>query len=130
MKNGQMKNDQMGNSQMKNQRILSIDIFRGFTIFMMVFVNDLAGVANIPGWMKHVAAGVDGMTFVDVVFPAFLFIVGMSVPFAVEKRLEKGSLFEFWQHVLLRTFGLLVLGVYMVNSAEMNTSLYLSLNTS
>lgn len=106
---------------MNPQRILSIDLFRGFTIFMMVFVNDLAGVADIPTWMKHVAADADGMTFVDVVFPAFLFIVGMSIPFAVESRLhkDKGQL-VFWKHVLFRTIGLLVLGVYMVNSGEMN----------
>lgn len=106
---------------MNSERILSIDLFRGFTIFMMVFVNDLAGVANIPLWMKHVAADADGMTFVDVVFPAFLFIVGMSIPFAVESRIkkDKGQL-DFWKHVFLRTLGLLVLGVYMVNSGEMN----------
>jgi predicted acyltransferase len=106
---------------MKKQRILSIDIFRGLTIFMMVFVNDLAGVSNIPDWMKHVPAGYDGMTFVDVVFPAFLFIVGMAIPFAVEKRFSTGeSNFKFWKHVLIRTIGLLILGVYMVNSGEMN----------
>lgn len=103
------------------KRILSIDIFRGLTIFMMVFVNDLAGVSGIPGWMKHVAADVDGMTFVDVVFPAFLFIVGMSIPFAVARRQSQSSTWEFWQHILMRTIGLLVLGVYMVNAAEMNT---------
>lgn len=103
------------------ERILSLDIFRGLTIFLMVFVNDLAGVSNIPAWMKHVAADVDGMTFVDVVFPAFLFIVGMAIPFAVNNRLSKSpGLIDFWQHVLIRTFGLLVLGVYMVNSGEMN----------
>lgn len=103
------------------QRILSVDIFRGLTIFMMVFVNELAGVADIPAWMKHVPAGADGMTFVDVVFPAFLFIVGMAIPFAVENREARGQgRAAFWQHVLIRTLGLLVLGVYMVNSAEMN----------
>ena len=89
---------------------------------MMVFVNDLAGVSNIPSWMKHVAADFDGMTFVDVVFPAFLFIVGMAIPFAVENRLQKDKgIIDFWKHVLIRTVGLLVLGIYMVNSEEMNS---------
>lgn len=106
---------------MQTERIHSIDIFRGLTIFMMVFVNDLAGVSGIPMWMKHVPAGVDGMTFVDVVFPAFLFIVGMAIPFAVSNREKKSkSPFEFWKHVLIRTLGLLVLGFYMVNAEEMN----------
>lgn len=107
---------------MRKERILSLDIFRGLTIFLMVFVNDLAGVSNVPAWMKHVPPGVNGMTFVDVVFPAFLFIVGMAIPFASENRLSKNeNLFAFWQHVGVRTFGLLVLGVFMVNSAEMNS---------
>lgn len=107
---------------MQMQRILSIDIFRGLTIFLMIFVNELAGVSGIPMWMKHVPPDVDGMTFVDVVFPAFLFIVGMAIPFAVSNRERKEeSAFQLWQHVFARTFGLLVLGVYMVNSGEMNT---------
>ena len=107
---------------METQRIHSIDIFRGLTIFLMVFVNDLASVSGIPTWMKHVAPDEDGMTFVDVVFPAFLFIVGMAIPFAVGNREQRSnSLFQFWKHVFTRTLGLLVLGVFMVNSGEMNT---------
>lgn len=106
---------------MKTQRILSIDVFRGLTIFLMVFVNELAGVSNIPQWMKHRPADFDGMTFVDVVFPAFLFIVGMAIPFAVKARQSRGDTIEgFWLHVILRTAGLLILGVFMVNSGEMN----------
>lgn len=106
---------------MKPQRIISIDIFRGLTIFLMVFVNELAGVTNIPGWMKHRPADFDGMTFVDVVFPAFLFIVGMAIPFAVQNRKIKGdSPIQFWQHAIIRTLGLLILGVFMVNAEEMN----------
>ena len=73
--------------------VLSIDIFRGFTIFMMVFVNDLAGVKDIPQWMKHMPADADAMTFVDVVFPAFLFIVGMVIPTAIQNRIRKGQSF-------------------------------------
>ena len=97
-------------------RIRSIDAFRGITILVMIFVNDVAGVSGIPGWMKHKAADADAMTFVDVVFPAFLFIVGMSLPFAINNRLKKGDSFMKLQgHILWRTLGLLVLGVFMVN---------------
>ena len=59
---------------LKPQRILSIDTFRGITILIMVFVNELAGIRDIPQWMKHMPADADAMTFVDVVFPAFLLI--------------------------------------------------------
>ena len=108
---------------MSQPRVFAIDILRGLTIFTMVFVNDLASVTGIPAWMKHVPPEVDGMTFVDVVFPAFLFIVGMSIPYAVARRLAQGNLWAFWGHAALRTGGLLLLGFYMVNSEEMNPSL-------
>jgi hypothetical protein len=58
-------------------RITSIDALRGFVMFMMIYVNDLAGAGKIvPDWMVHFSdrhRGGSGMTFVDLVFPAFLF---------------------------------------------------------
>lgn len=109
---------------MKSERILSIDVFRGFTIFMMIFVNDLAGILNIPIWMQHMPADVDGMTFVDLVFPAFLFIVGMSIPLAYKSRKKKG--FSDWNifiHNTIRTIGLIILGLFMLNSGRYNPEL-------
>ncbi len=100
-----------------NQRIISIDVLRGLTILLMVFVNEVAGVKNIPQWIQHMTRGVDGMTIVDWVFPGFLFIVGMSIPMALNHRIQKGD--SFWRlqkHILVRTIGLLALGVLMVNA--------------
>ena len=99
------------------ERITSIDALRGLVMFTMIYVNDLAGVSNkiVPGWMKHFR-GKDGMTFVDLVFPAFLFIVGMSIPFALGSRLSKGEpLWKITLHVIARTLSLLFVGVLMVN---------------
>ncbi|MDO6747401.1 DUF5009 domain-containing protein [Gilvimarinus sp. 1_MG-2023] len=99
------------------KRVLAIDVFRGITILTMVFVNELAGIADIPGWMKHLAADANGMTFVDLVFPAFLFIVGMSIPFACAARLHKGdSLRQLFGHIALRSISLIIIGVFMVNT--------------
>ncbi|MDO3388222.1 DUF5009 domain-containing protein [Gilvimarinus sp. SDUM040013] len=107
----------MGQLNIAAKRVLSIDVFRGITILTMVFVNELAGIANVPGWMKHLAADVDGMTFVDLVFPAFLFIVGMSIPFASAARLKKGDdLRQLLFHVLIRSLSLIIIGVFMVNT--------------
>jgi predicted acyltransferase len=104
-----------------NKRIASIDVFRGLTILSMVFVNDPASVAGIPGWMKHAAEGTDSMTFVDLVFPAFLFIVGMSIPFALSMRKERGeSTRQLWIHLLVRAGGLVLLGILMVNIHDLN----------
>ncbi len=104
-------------NSLTNGRIRSIDAFRGITILVMIFVNDVAGISGIPAWMKHKPADADAMTFVDIVFPAFLFIVGMSLAFAINNRLAKSD--SFWKlqgHILWRTLGLLVLGVFMVNA--------------
>ncbi|WPO79081.1 DUF5009 domain-containing protein [Flavobacterium sp. KACC 22761] len=100
-----------------NQRIISIDALRGITIFVMIFVNELASIKDVPQWMKHMPADADAMTFVDVVFPAFLFIVGMSIPFAFNARLLKGdSPKTIWAHTLKRALALIIIGVFMVNA--------------
>jgi len=108
-------------------RITSIDAARGFVMLAMIFVNDIAGVSDkiVPWWMKHYSdmqpppAVDNGMTFVDLVFPGFLFLVGMSIPFALGNQLKKG---EPWHsilaHVLIRTASLLLLGIMMVNAEE------------
>ena len=101
------------------QRIASIDAFRGLTILVMVFVNQLAGVSGVPQWARHMKADADAMSFVDVVFPAFLFIVGMSIPFALNQRQARGDDGAALQrHVLARSLGLIVLGFFMVNAED------------
>jgi len=99
------------------RRITSIDALRGLVIFTMIYVNDIAGVDSriVPAWMRHFH-GPSGMTFVDLVFPAFLFIVGMSVPFALGARLGRGEpLWKCLLHVVIRTLSLLVIGILIVN---------------
>jgi predicted acyltransferase len=105
-------------------RITSIDALRGFVMFMMIFVNDLAGAPDsiVPDWMAHFSdrhkTG-SGMTFVDLVFPGFLFIVGMSIPFALGPRLKRGEpLWKISGHIITRTLALLALGILMVNGEE------------
>ena len=106
-------------TQLPRHRILSIDAFRGLTILVMVFVNQLAGVSGVPQWARHMKADADAMSFVDVVFPAFLFIVGMSIPFALHQRQARGDDGTALQrHVLARSLGLIVLGLFMVNAED------------
>ena len=101
-------------------RIVSLDALRGLVMFTMIFVNDLAGAPReiVPDWMVHFSERHDngsGMTFVDLVFPAFLFIVGLSIPFSLDKR---GSLGTKLGHILARTLTLLAIGILMVNGEE------------
>ena len=79
-------------------RIASIDILRALTMVLMIFVNDLGSLRGIPVWLEHVESGVDGIGLADVVFPAFLFIVGLSLPYAIDNRRKKGD--TEWQLVM------------------------------
>ena len=101
---------------MKNTRIATIDVFRAITMFLMLFVNDIPGIKQIPHWLLHAKMDEDMLGFSDIIFPCFLFVMGMSVPFAILKRQEKGE--SFWgtlRHVLERTLALIVMGLFTVN---------------
>lgn len=103
------------------QRITTIDILRALTMVLMIFVNDLGSLRDIPLWLEHVKPGVDGIGLSDIVFPAFLFIVGLSLPYAIDNRRKKGD--TEWQlviHVIMRTIALLVMGVFLVNGETRN----------
>src|SRR5277367_4132394 len=100
-------------------RVVSIDIFRGLTLLVMIFVNDLSSVRGLPWWTYHAHAQQDAMTYVDMVFPFFLFIVGMSMSLAIERRLERDpSQLALWRHIGLRSLGLLTLGLILANGEK------------
>jgi len=107
-----------------SHRIASIDITRAITMLLMIFVNDLWTLYDIPAWLEHTAAKDDGMGLADAVFPAFLFIVGMSIPYAVASRIKKGdSQLRLLRHVLERSVALLVMGLFLVNGEYLNSAL-------
>jgi len=102
-------------------RVASVDTLRGLTILLMIFVNDLGPGA--PSWMHHIQPpNADGMTLADVVFPAFLFIVGISIPLALDRSSQP------WPrriaqlgHILTRTLGLLFMGLVQLNAERDGT---------
>ncbi|MCK5280498.1 MAG: DUF5009 domain-containing protein, partial [Cyclobacteriaceae bacterium] len=104
-------------------RILSVDIFRGITILVMVFVNDVASVKGLPWWTYHIGSGEQGITYVDVVFPAFLFIVGMAIPLAIKKRKSKGdTLLKLLLHTVIRSLSLVAIGLLIMNGRQVDPS--------
>jgi predicted acyltransferase len=105
------------------ERLVSLDAFRGFDILTMVFVNYIAGMKAIPFVLRHAAADQDVFTLTDVVFPGFLFIVGVSIPLALSKRRAEGrSAPALVGHVLVRTLALLFLGVLLVNEDRFSSA--------
>lgn len=105
------------------RRNVSIDMLRGLTMLLMVFVNDLWSVGGVPHFLEHFQVSEDGMGVADVVFPMFLFAMGMSIPYAIERRFAKGFSGESTLgHILSRTLALVLMGVFIVNSEHDFTS--------
>ncbi len=108
---------------MSSGRIVSIDIMRGLTLLLMLFVNDL-NMDVAPAWLGHMPADLDGMGLADWVFPGFLFIAGMSVPFAITKRISQGlTQPDNIKHIIYRTVSLLVIGILMLNTSRVDSEL-------
>jgi len=77
-----------------------------------------------PAWLGHMKADFDGMGLADWVFPGFLFIVGMSIPFAFSNRFSRGDqTYEISRHIITRTVSLLIIGVLMLNTGRVNPEL-------
>jgi predicted acyltransferase len=96
-----------------NRRLLSLDVARGITIAFMIMVNNNGG-SGAWGFMNH--AEWNGLTPTDLVFPTFVFVMGISVVFAIESRLARGAArSQIVRHTLQRAVILCLLGI-VVNS--------------
>jgi predicted acyltransferase len=110
---------EMSNIPAANHRIGSIDLLRGGVIFLMIFFN--TGVPGSPWWMQHFPKDQNGMTIVYVIFPAFLFIMGMSIPFSIGKQLEKGvGQLIVMKSIILRSAALILMGLLDVGLNQPN----------
>lgn len=99
------------------KRNVAIDMLRGLTMLLMVFVNDLWSVGGVPRFLEHFEFREDGMGVSDIVFPMFLFAMGMSIPYAIERRFAKGYSGESTLgHILSRTLALVLMGAFIVNN--------------
>ncbi len=85
-------------------RLLSLDVFRGFTIAAMVLVNNPGDWAHIYAPLDH--AKWNGWTFTDWIFPFFLFICGVSLIFSTTRALDGGTpkrriMFQLWRRAAI-----------------------------
>jgi predicted acyltransferase len=109
---------------MKNQRLLSLDLFRGLTMFLLVAegtglyeaLKDVAGngtigAAIIQQFFHH---DWNGLHFWDLIQPFFMFIVGVAMVFSLERRWESGATWgQTFKHIFIRCVTLLFLGVFL-----------------
>jgi len=103
----------------KPERLACLDAFRGFDILVMTFVNYIAGMKAIPFILRHAPEDMDAFTLTDVVFPGFLFIVGVAISLSLQKRIAQGDpLQQILGRIFIRTAGLLFLGLIMVNEGN------------
>ena len=81
-------------------RVNSIDALRAISIFGMVFSAAIGYSSNLPSWMFHCQVpppsyvfnpDVRGITWVDLVFPFFLFSMGAAFPFSIGKKIRSGQ---------------------------------------
>lgn len=81
-------------------RIESIDALRGITIFMMILCSSIGTASNLPAWMFHCQTPppdylfrpeVRGLTWVDMVFPIFIFAMGAAIPYWIGSKIRKGD---------------------------------------
>jgi predicted acyltransferase len=94
-----------------NNRLLSLDAFRGITVAGMILVNNPGSWSNIYPPLRH--AEWNGCTPTDLVFPFFLFIVGVSIHFGYQTKVADGLTKDVFLKILKRTLIIFALGVFL-----------------
>jgi len=95
-----------------NKRLLSLDFFRGFTVAAMILVNNPGDWGHIYWPLEH--SKWNGCTPTDLVFPSFLFMVGVSIVYALQSKKENtGGHNALLLAILRRTVILFALGVFL-----------------
>jgi len=93
-------------------RLLSLDVFRGITIAGMILVNNPGSWDYVYPALRH--AEWNGWTPTDLIFPFFLFIVGVAITYSFANRLAKGiSRKKLFLQVIRRTLILFALGLFL-----------------
>lgn len=92
---------------MVRERLISLDVFRGLTILLMTIVNNPGDWGNVYPPLLH--AHWNGCTPTDLVFPFFVFIMGVAVPLAMPDKVYDETTFN---KILIRSLRMLCLGIF------------------
>ena len=105
-----------------SSRILALDIFRGMTIALMIIVNTPGNGDVAWGPLQH--AHWHGFTPTDLVFPSFLFAIGVSAWFSLKKPTGTGRAGDALAKIWRRTAILFLIGVFMWHVPAFIASLF------
>jgi predicted acyltransferase len=109
------------NNSTTSDRLVSLDVFRGVTIAGMVLVNNPGTWSNIYWPLEH--AEWNGWTPTDLVFPFFVFIVGVAIPLAFGRRMESGgSKRDLYLKIIRRTLIIFALGIFLAGFPHFHLS--------
>ena len=98
--------------QPAQERLLSLDAFRGFTIACMILVNFPGTWEHVYGPLLHVEW--NGLTPTDLIFPSFIFMVGVSIAFAYRKRIDAGhSKAQMRNKIIVRAVSIYLVGMFL-----------------
>jgi predicted acyltransferase len=110
----------------KSERLLSLDALRGFDLFWIIGghavitallkLTDWTWLAVVHEQLEHVPW--NGFQFEDLIFPLFLFLAGVSTPYALSRRLGEGARGEVVRKVVVRGLVLVVLGIVYNNGLQ------------
>lgn len=116
--------EQTNGLRKKPERLMSLDALRGFDMFWIIGGGALfEALSKLTNWtalnwwanqLQHVQW--EGFNFEDLIFPMFLFVSGVTVPFSINKRLQLGhSRTQIYKHAFIRLVLLIVLGFLLAN---------------
>lgn len=101
----------MNKKSNQHSRLLSLDVFRGITVVLMIIVNSPGNKFVYP-WLEH--SEWDGCTLADLVFPFFLFIVGVSITFTLSSALARNiPVQQLFPKILKRALMLFIIGLLL-----------------
>ncbi len=96
----------------ENERLISLDAFRGFTIAAMIMVNNPGSWSKVFAPLMHKPW--HGITPTDLIFPFFIFIVGVSIALAYTKRMESGlPKREMVRKIVWRAVKIFAVGIFL-----------------
>jgi heparan-alpha-glucosaminide N-acetyltransferase len=101
-----------------NDRVYSIDIIKGLALIMMLLLTDLFSPV-IPKWYVNLTGSRFDPPLYNPAFFLFLFTVGMTIPYAISKRINNGlQQIDIIKQIIARTIIYLLIGVLMVNAVR------------